>query len=1087
MFHKESLKYLFHILFFIYLTNVKSNSINSATVLNINVPAYTVENTFNIIKLFVNQSGYHKIYNDEAEYISNMKINNITNTKYSELGKGIFYFPHENNVIELYFNSQINNLSNLFYSCSNITKIDFTNFDFSNIATMEGLFNGCSSLTSIEFGTFKSGNVKNMSYMFNDCISLKSLNLSNFKTSNVIDVQYMFHNCSSLTSLNLSNFNTKSLENMEAMFYRCIILVSLNLKNFNTHQVTKMNKTFEKCKSLENLDLSSFQIDNVINMSYMFYDCYKLNYIKFTNLNIDESTIIDNMLNNTSKKLEIYINSLEQFYEFYSDYNSQKECDNECNLDMEKKSCNLYTDSNINIFEEDFPEMDISEYLAKCKISFFQFYYSENSNKYLCTKYDKTIFDEQSLIIRQGISCQEIDDFTKPKSDVCPKYFNKSENEEPTYCIPNCPKELPFLLIYQAECVYNCTISERQNRKCITYYDFNAFDIIINQTKEELINNFNESVVDENKINEKNINISIISIGLEEKPEFSHMIKRDLSSNYADNYLIDFEQCIERLYNEGFLSENEKLFLLRVDVEQEGMHFPNFFYELYKSSSDDLLNILNLENCEDVKIIIDIYNEKLKENIDKYNLSSGFYNDICYTSKSRYNTDTILSRRQLNYIDYNMSVCGLNCEFIYYNNEVGESVCSCDVKTKIPFLKDIRFDKKILLNSFIKINNLMNLKMLKCYKNVFNKKNIIKNIGFYVFSILVILNIICVFLFYYKDYNKLFIEIEKLNLDYHSTSNKMSNKKDVKKIHKINIKIKKRKKKKKKNRINTTKLTKSLIIKKDDTTKNENIELNLKNENQLSKFEQKNINLNSNKKNKNRYKQKENTNLNYSELNSLKYEDAIKKDRRSYTQYYLSLLLTNHSLVCVFYSRDYNSKIIKLLIYIFNLASNIAVNALFFSDSTMDKIYINQGSYNIIYQISKIIYSSLISSGLNIIIKLLGLSESAILKIKNENDNKDKKEKKFDKLKLIKTLKIKFIFFFVFDFLFQITFWYYVTCFCSIYSNTQIFLFKDSLFSFLVSLITPFATYLMPGIFRISSLKNKNKCCYSISSALELL
>ena len=129
----------------------------------------------------------------------------------------------------------------------------------------------------------------------------------------------------------------------------------------------------------------------------------------------------------------------------------------------------------------------------------------------------------------------------------------------------------------------------------------------------------------------------------------------------------------------------------------------------------------------------------------------------------------------------------------------------------------------------------------------------------------------------------------------------------------------------------------------------------------------------------------------------------------------------------------------------------------------------------------------MISSGLNIIIKLLGLSESAILKIKNENDNKDKKEKKFDKLKLIKTLKIKFIFFFVIDFLFQITFWYYVTCFCSIYSNTQIFLFKDSLFSFLVSLITPFATYLMPGIFRISSLKNKNKCCYSISSALELL
>ena len=150
----------------------------------------------------------------------------------------------------------------------------------------------------------------------------------------------------------------------------------------------------------------------------------------------------------------------------------------------------------------------------------------------------------------------------------------------------------------------------------------------------------------------------------------------------------------------------------------------------------------------------------------------------------------------------------------------------------------------------------------------------------------------------------------------------------------------------------------------------------------------------------------------------------------------------------------------------------------------MDKIYINHGTYNIIYQIPKIIYSSLISAALKTLIKFLGLSESSILEIKKEKYNK-KDNVKINELK--KIIRIKFLFFFIIYFLFQIFFWYYVTCFCGIYKNTQVLLFKDSLMSFCVSLFTPFLIYLIPGIFRVFSLKNKNKCCYRISSFLQFL
>ena len=215
------------------------------------------------------------------------------------------------------------------------------------------------------------------------------------------------------------------------------------------------------------------------------------------------------------------------------------------------------------------------------------------------------------------------------------------------------------------------------------------------------------------------------------------------------------------------------------------------------------------------------------------------------------------------------------------------------------------------------------------------------------------------------------------------------------------------------------------------------------------------------------------------------YEDALRLDKRSYIQYYISLLLTNHSLLYIFYSYDYNSKIMKLTIFIFNLSSFIVVNALFFTDSTMDKIYINHGSYNIIYQIPKIIYSSVISLAISVLVKYLSLSEKIIVKFKQEK-NIGLFDLKFQKLLLI--LKIRYILFFSVIFLLLLTFAYYNICFCGIYVNTQVHLIKDSIISFTLSLFYPFGIYLIPGIFRRRALndeKKSKKYLYKFSQVLQ--
>ena len=87
------------------------------------------------------------------------------------------------------------------------------------------------------------------------------------------------------------------------------------------------------------------------------------------------------------------------------------------------------------------------------------------------------------------------------------------------------------------------------------------------------------------------------------------------------------------------------------------------------------------------------------------------------------------------------------------------------------------------------------------------------------------------------------------------------------------------------------------------------------------------------------------------ELNSLSYEEVIKLDHRYYYEYYLSLLKNNHPLIFSFvFHNYYYSKIIKIFLFFF-FSLNFTINASFFTDDIMHKIYQDKGKYNFLYQI----------------------------------------------------------------------------------------------------------------------------------------
>ena len=169
--------------------------------------------------------------------------------------------------------------------------------------------------------------------------------------------------------------------------------------------------------------------------------------------------------------------------------------------------------------------------------------------------------------------------------------------------------------------------------------------------------------------------------------------------------------------------------------------------------------------------------------------------------------------------------------------------------------------------------------------------------------------------------------------------------------------------------------------------------------------------------------------------------------------------------------------------FLFSLALFYCINALFFTDETMHKIYEDEGIFNFIYSVPQIIYSSLISGIINPLIRFLSLTEKEILKIKKEKNYEKAKEKLSNSEK---NIKIKFIIFFILGFIFLIAFWYYLASFCSIYKNTQLYLLKDTLISFSFSIIYPFIIYFIPCFLRISILKHP-ACFYKLSKIIQLL
>lgn len=88
----------------------------------------------------------------------------------------IFFIEDSNGI------KNVQNMSNMFNECLSLNKVEMESFKTSKVTDMTGMFNNCSSLISVNLKKFQTNEEEkvNISYLFYGCSNLKLIDFSNF-------------------------------------------------------------------------------------------------------------------------------------------------------------------------------------------------------------------------------------------------------------------------------------------------------------------------------------------------------------------------------------------------------------------------------------------------------------------------------------------------------------------------------------------------------------------------------------------------------------------------------------------------------------------------------------------------------------------------------------------------------------------------------------------------------------------------------------------------------------------------------------------------------------------------------------------
>ena len=602
-------------------------------------------------------------------------------------------------------------------------------------------------------------------------------------------------------------------------------------------------------------------------------------------------------------------------------------------------------------------------------------------------------------------------------------------------------------------------------------------------------------------------------------------IKINPINNRNEGSNVNFSQCEEILRNEYNISKDSILTILQIEIDKKNEQVLNnqIEYAIY----DENKNKLNLSKCENVKITI---NYEIKNstslNISKieyfsdiginiFDINEDFFNDICYPYSNN-KTDIILSDR-VNDIYQNYSLCDNGCYIENINLTKMQVSCECDVKTEISTeIEEIEFSDMVI-DTFENSN----INILKCYYLVFNINNNVNNIGFWIFFIIFLLEII-LYIHYFiyrlkpiKDF--ILNEMQKNDYLYEPPKQKKN----------ISINIKNDKTKIRKKSINSGRTNenincyKSLVLRNSSSVNNSILQNYSKSE--LKKLKAKSLKKGHSMENKIKKAEKnkkkfDKINNNFSGyytfikinannkrikmdniyvLNIYTFDETKKYEKRNFWEIFWVVLLNIELILHTFIFKSViELKSLRIIFFIFTIATQLAFNALFYVNSKISNRYHYTGNnlyiYSLVNSLVISISSSLVSILVIIISKLIH-SKYQIEEVFKEEENKMRKNKKYKiSIKSKKTinqkvneilekLNIKIIIFLTLNLILLLFYFYFVTAFCAVYKDTQISWISDCFVSLITYILIEMIIAFFDSSIYNTSITQQIKCLYNLS------
>lgn len=158
-----------------------------------------------------------------------------------------------------------------------------------------GIFDSCLNLTMVDVSEWDVSDVTDFSVCFRNCSKLLTLDVSKWiiNTSAPVSLEGIFVGCSLLNGLDVSGWNVSTVTTLTNTFSGCVSVTTLDVSNWNVANVTKFRSTFANCNSVTTLDVSNWDVSKATDFGSMFYRCLKIT-------SLDTSSWVFNSTSNIS-------------------------------------------------------------------------------------------------------------------------------------------------------------------------------------------------------------------------------------------------------------------------------------------------------------------------------------------------------------------------------------------------------------------------------------------------------------------------------------------------------------------------------------------------------------------------------------------------------------------------------------------------------------------------------------------------------------------------------------------------------------------------------------------------------------------